>query len=145
MPWNTLIAVTLSLSLACPIQAAKAAGSHERAVSQCRFQWLDRGVWTAREEDRTARCVLERWPVLGGLAKFRAVIGCESGWSRFAYNPNGPYVGLAQHALSSWPYRVSAYRPAWWRLRPGWMNSRTAITITARMVNAGGWGPWSCA
>jgi len=117
----------------------------ERRANQCRFQHLDPGRWTAREEDRTARCVLKRWPVEGGLAKFRAVGDCESGWWRKAYNPSGPYVGLFQHALSSWPYRVAAYRPTWWSLRPGWRNSRSQIVVTARMVREVGWGPWTCA
>jgi hypothetical protein len=112
---------------------------------QCRFQGLDRGIWTQREEDRTAACVLDRWIVYGGLTKFRTVIDCESGWSRFAYNPGGPYVGLAQHALASWAARVHSYEPMWWDLRPGWRNSRTQIVVTARMVQVEGWSPWSCA
>lgn len=113
--------------------------------AQCRFQSLDPGVWTNREEQRTAWCVERRWPVPGGIGKLSAVIDCESGWSRFAYNPSGPYVGLAQHDLSSWPYRVQSYRPTWWYLRPGWKNSRTQIVTTVRMVRAVGWGPWACA
>jgi len=112
---------------------------------ECRFQGLDRGVWTQREEDRTTWCVLRRWPVPGGLTKFRSVISCESGWWRLAVNPGGPYVGLAQHALSSWYYRVRSYAPPWWHLRPWWGNSRTMIVVTARMVEAVGWRPWSCA
>jgi hypothetical protein len=103
---------------------------------QCKFQGLDRGIWTQREEDRTARCVLRRWPVPGG---------CESGWWRLAYNSGGPYVGLFQHALSSWYDRVRSYAPTWWHLRPWWGNSRSAITVTALMVRAVGWSPWSCA
>jgi hypothetical protein len=83
--------------------------------------------------------------VPGGLSKFRSVISCESGWWRLAYNAAGPYVGLAQHALASWFYRVKAYKPVWWTLRNGWRNSRSQIVVTARMVNAVGWGPWSCA
>jgi hypothetical protein len=112
---------------------------------QCRFQGLDKGVWTQPEEDRTAWCVLKRWSVPGGLTKFRAVISCESGWWRLAYNALGPYVGLAQHALASWYYRVKSYTPTWWHLRPGWRNSRTQLIVTARMVRDVGWGPWACA
>jgi hypothetical protein len=124
--------------------AEQDANRGEWRQDQCRFQGLDRGIWTQREEDRTARCVLRRWPVLGGLTKFRAVISCESGWWRLAYNAAGPYVGLAQHALTSWYYRVKSYKPTWWDLRPWWANSRSAITITARMVRAEGWDAWSC-
>jgi hypothetical protein len=112
---------------------------------QCRFQGLDKGIWTQREEDRTTWCVLQRWPVPGGLIKFRSVIGCESGWWRLAYNAGGPYVGLAQHALASWYDRVRSYAPTWWHLRPWWGNSRTMLVVTALMVRAVGWSPWSCA
>jgi hypothetical protein len=115
---------------------------------QCRFQWIDRGTWTAREERLTTECVLARWPVSGGIDFFSRVIACESGWNRFAYNPNGPYLGLAQHGEEWWPDRVRQWLPErwraglkWWR----WVNSRTQIVVTARMAHAGGWGPWSCA
>jgi hypothetical protein len=142
--WNTLVGIMCAALLSCPL-SAQAAVSHERAKAECRFQWMDRGVWTQHEEDVTAWCVERKWPVFGGLAKLRAVISCESGWSRFAYNAGGPYVGLAQHALASWSSRVKAYEPTWWDLRPGWRNSRTQIVVTARMVQAEGWGPWACA
>ena len=121
------------------------ASPHHDAIQQCRFDWLDHQTWTNREEHRTASCVLDRWAVPGGLAKFDSVIDCESGWSRFAYNTAGPYVGLAQHDLESWPYRVTTYEPPWWHLKPLWSNPRTAIVVTARMVIAQGWSAWSCA
>jgi len=118
---------------------------HEMRVKQCRYQWVDPGMWTAKEERRTARCVVDRWGVPGGLGSFDRIIGCESGWSRLAYNPSGPYVGLGQHALGSWPGRVAAYSPPLWNLNPSWRNSRTMLTITARMAHSMGWGAWSCA
>lgn len=112
----------------------------------CRFQWLDPGTWTAREERRTTDCVLARWPVEGGEPKFVAVGACESGWWRFANN-GGSYLGLFQHAASAWYWRVRSYMPDGWRVGPWtrWTNSRAQIVVTARMVHAGGWGPWSCA
>jgi hypothetical protein len=124
---------------------AKAVSPHADEIRQCQFNWLDERTWTPREEDRTTRCVLQHWSVSGGLAEFRSVIECESGWSRLAWNPVGPYVGLAQHDLGSWPSRVRSYAPRWWDLKPSWSNSRTQIVVTARMVHLGGWSPWSCA
>ncbi len=112
---------------------------------QCRFQSLEPARWTEREEQRTAWCLQAKWAVPGGYTKLYDVIDCESGWSRFAYNPGGPYVGLAQHHLASWAGRVAAYAPRHWELRPGWRNSRTQLVVTVRMVRAVGWGPWSCA
>jgi hypothetical protein len=112
----------------------------------CRFQWVDRGTWTAREERRTASCVVSRWPVEGGLAKFIDVGQCESGWFRFASN-GGNYLGLFQHDAESWFSRVRWAMPDGWRVGPwtNWANSRAQIVTTARMVHAGGWSPWSCA
>lgn len=134
------------------IATAKTTTSVKRSVriaremrSDCQFDWIDGIHWSPREEELTTDCVLRRWSVDGGEAKFDSVISCESGWSRFAYNAGGPYVGLGQHALSSWAGRVNAYRPMGWKLQPNWRNSRTQIVVTARMEAASGWGPWSCA
>jgi hypothetical protein len=126
--------------------SANAEPTHQQEMreKQCRFQWVDKGTWTAREERRTAHCVLERWPSVE-WERFRAVIACESGWSRLAYNPTGPYVGLGQHVLSSWYARVRSYSPPFWGLQENWRNSRSMLTVTARMMHDVGLGPWSCA
>jgi len=127
------------------LAAAPGTQTQEIREKQCRYQWLQPGTWTAREERRTALCVLDRWPTPGGWTTFRRVISCESGWSRTAYNPAGPYIGLGQHALSSWTSRVLSYSPSFWNLDPRWQNSRTMLTITARMMHAEGLSPWACA
>ena len=139
-PPETLASARLADSQA----AAPGDANREMRLKQCRFQWLDSAAWTAREERRTALCVLERWSVPGGFETFSRIIDCESHWYRLAYNPAG-YVGLAQHSLSAWPYRVRSYSPPLWGLHPGWRNSRTMLTVTARMVHSVGWGPWACA
>jgi hypothetical protein len=128
-------------------EPVNAAPNHQQEMreKQCRYQWMDQGTWTAREERRTASCVLSRWTVPGGLTAFNRIVGCESGWNRFAFNPAGPYVGLGQHALQSWPARVRSYSPRLWDLPSRWQNSRTMITVTARMMHSVGLSPWSCA
>jgi hypothetical protein len=131
----------LTLTLATPAQA----NQQEMRERQCRYQWVDKGAWTAREEARTARCVVARWSVPGGLEAFDRIISCESGWNREAYNPSGPYVGLGQHDLGSWASRFRSYDPEWWHLSSRWQNSRTMLTITARMMHSVGLSPWSCA
>jgi hypothetical protein len=112
----------------------------------CRFQWMDPGTWTDREERRTAACVEAKWPVPGGLPKMLQVGSCESGWYRLANN-GGNYLGLFQHAASYWSGRVGSLMPRAWRLGQWsrWQNSRAQIVVTARMVHSGGWGPWTCA
>ena len=112
---------------------------------QCRMQGLTETRWSAREERLTAICVTDRWTVPGGWPEFSKILSCESGWNRLAYNPNGPYVGLAQHALSAWSGRVRTYSPNHWTLNPSWRNSRTMLVVTARMMAQVGLSPWSCA
>lgn len=121
--------------------ATEPAHTRER---QCRFQWIQDAIWTPLEERLTTECVLDRWSVAGGISKFTAVGQCESGWNRLASNA-GRYLGLFQHAASAWVSRVRAYEPRGWDLRQRWQNSRAQIVVTARMVHAGGWGPWACA
>lgn len=133
-------ATRLPDSRAVVAQEANRESPRER---QCRFQWVDRGTWTAREERLTAECVVAKYPVPGGLAQLIAVGDCESGWWRFSYNPNG-HAGLFQHDVDAWPDRVRTWEPYWWDLDPRWTNSRTQIVVTARMARGDGdWHQWS--
>jgi hypothetical protein len=113
--------------------------------TQCRYQSLQPGTWTELEERRTAGCVVQRWPVPGGLSKFSAVVACESGWNRLANNA-GNYLGLAQHSARYWPDRVTSLMPERWRIGPWdrWQNSRSQIVVTARMAHSAGWLAWTC-
>lgn len=110
---------------------------------QCRFQSLDKPTWSAREERLEVRCAAQRFGV--SATEMFSVGQCESGFNRFAYNPNGPYLGIFQHAASAWPGRVKTYEPPLWTLDPSWTNSRTQAVVTARMAHANGWGAWTCA
>lgn len=147
--FSTFVAILVALILGMVWGSAALGPSQARPDDwrsrECRYQGVDNATWTAHEEALTAACVVGKWSVPGGLSNFRRIIDCESGWNRLAYNPSGPYVGLGQHALSAWASRVRSYTPVHWTLRPAWSNSRTMLTITARMMHAVGLGPWSCA
>jgi len=128
---------------------ATASGTQTQQIRErtCRYQWVDPGTWTAREERRTLACVVDRFgPVDGGIPKVEQVGACESGWNRLASN-GGSYLGLFQHAASDWPGRVAWAMPDGWRVGPwsSWRNSRAQIVVTVRMVHASGWGAWPCA
>jgi hypothetical protein len=140
------ITVLLATGVIAATEASANTRQQETRERQCRFQWVDPGTWTAREERRTAECVVARWGVEGGLSKLIAVGDCESHWYRFANN-GGSYLGIFQHAASSWLGRVRTWMPADWRLGPWtrWANPRSQIVTTVRMVNASGWSAWSCA
>lgn len=113
---------------------------------ECRFQSLNRPLWTAREERLTAECAVEKWSVPGGLSEFISIGQCESGWSRFANNA-GNYLGLFQHAASAYVSRIHSYNPPSWDrgLSTRWTNSRGQIVMSARMMHAEGTGAWACA
>jgi hypothetical protein len=132
--------LTVALAVATICTTPLVAGAAERITPrerQCRFQWMDPGIWTGREEFRTAVCVVEKWSVPGGLSVFRCVIGKESGWYRKAYNPAGPYLGLGQHVASAWDDRVINLEPYYWQLDPSWKNSRSQMAVSAQMMHAG--------
>ena len=129
------------------LAAAPGDATQQLRERTCRYQWVDRGTWTAREEQRTLACVVEHFgPIDGGVDKARQVGSCESGWYRLASN-GGAYLGLFQHAATYWPGRVASLMPDGWRVGPwsSWQNSRAQIVVTVRMVHASGWGAWSCA
>ena len=72
----------------------------------------------------------------------------ESGFNPNAYNPSG-CAGIYQHMTRYWSSRVATFldRPWFRRMFPDWEPSvydpRANIWVTALMVRAGGWGPWS--
>lgn len=143
-PVNVVVWLLILITGIAPWVLLCRAAHGAEAVSrqECRFQGLQSGDWTQREEDYTARCVVRRWPVSGGLSKLRRVGRCESGWNRMAYNSDGPYVGLFQHVLSAWLGRVREFTPPHWDLQTSWRNSRTQIVVTVRYVRRYGWGAW---
>jgi hypothetical protein len=130
---------------------ATASGTQTQQIRErtCRYQWVDPGTWTAREERRTLACVVDRFgPVDGGISKVEQVGSCESGWNRLAVGgAGGAYLGLFQHGATYWPSRVAWAMPDGWRVGPwsSWKNSRAQLVVTVRMVHASGWGAWSCA
>jgi hypothetical protein len=122
---------------------AEAQQRESRREKQCRFQWVERGTWTAREERLTLECVVAKYPVPGGITQMNCVAIHESGWNRFAYNPNG-HAGLFQHDTGAWPGRVETWEPYWWTLDSRWTNSRSQIVVTARMARSDGdWDQWT--
>ena len=136
-----LLTMTI-LALAIPAKA----NQQEIRERQCRYQWLDKGTWTNREERRTAACVVDKFGVVGGLPTLMSIGYCESRWYRFASN-GGNYLGIFQHAATYWPARVTSMMPDAWKIGPWWRwtNPRSQVVTTVRMVNGEGWGDWACA
>jgi hypothetical protein len=154
MGWNRIIdrsasaligGATVVCLLAVPasaIPAGSRGGSEPRVAGPCA---LARGE-TETIQDFAARiitCAADRWPVPGGAEKAICIAQRESGLIPTASSPSGEYLGLFQHSAAAWPDRYAEWtRPAW-ALRASALNGRTNAVVTVRMVNAGGWGPWS--
>lgn len=119
----------------------EAKAEHDWRMDQCRYQSLQAGTWTPREEYLTAQCAVQKW-IPGSFGRFSSVADCESNWDRFANN-HGNYVGLFQHDADSYVGRVRQYGPSSYDLSTRWRNSRGQIVTTARMISAVGWSPWA--
>jgi len=90
-------------------------------------------------------CAQRRFPVPRGFSWLDCTGDRESGDWPWASN-GGRYLGLFQHAASAWDGRARAYLPAFWFPGPGTpgaFNARANALVTARMVRAGGTGPWA--
>ena len=141
---TALVAGAILLGAAAPIATAQPHRFQREMKTDCQFDYLDSAAWTHREELVTARCLVQHFPVSGGLPKLDSVIDCESHWNRFVVGGAGDnYVGLGQHDSGSWSYRVNAYEPAHWNLKSPWWNARSNLTVTVRMAHSSGWGAWA--
>lgn len=113
---------------------------------QCRYRNLEGGDdWSYHEVSLTIRCSVKHWSVYGGFDKALSVAQCESGLNESAWNPNGPYGGVYQQAVSAWPYRFTSLAPVWWRLRPWVLNARSNVVVSIKMAHYYGWSAWTCA
>lgn len=90
------------------------------------------------------RCVFTAVGIPNEIPHAIAIAYRESRFNRFAYNPSGA-TGIYQHLRRYWPSRAYTWAgrsrfPAWPNLHA--TNQRANVWVTARMVRAGGWGPW---
>lgn len=101
-----------------------------------------------RREKRMTRCAFGLFAP-GQTAKALCVEDRESSFYTWARNASN-HLGLFQHDSDYWPGRARTYlrdrwfprmgRSAWY---PKAFNARASILVTARMVAAGGWSPWT--
>ena len=69
----------------------------------------------------------------------------ESHYVPTAYNPSG-CAGIYQHMLRYWRGRALTFLPLWRfpnRATVSAFNAVANVWVTARMVKASGWGPWT--
>jgi len=91
---------------------------------------------------RLVLCVFD-WLAPGNAEHALYVAQRESGLLPWARNASSGCMGLFQHI--EWDGRTWMLRPVWFR-KPishvSWTDPRANAIIAARMVAAGGWGPW---
>lgn len=157
------VRTTLMLALIGSLMTTTGYRAHASGVGPCsttRYE-LTRSTPAALRELRAhhlIRCVFTYVGIPGQVATALKVARRESGYIPWAKNPwtdgacrafsPDPYgsCGLFQHLARYWPARVRAYLPA--KFFPQWphvsvLGARANTWATARMVKAGGWGPWS--
>lgn len=128
----TLIASCGLLALASP------AHSHYKTHEACKAQ-QDKGDWAA-----FSYCMGEALDAPGGGAKTRSVVGCESGFDRFATSPSGLHRGLTQQNADYYPGRVRTYAHLHIQQASWIYSGRWNLVVAIRMAQADGtWaGHW---
>lgn len=143
--WLLVVLLALVMAAALIVVADRAsAGPFEdhRRVRLCHDIEWERGTYQVA---RLVRCAHRVWDAPGTPAQSVARFSCESGLFPRAYNPNGPYVGIAQHALSAWDERVARYiRPLEFHATY-WGNAEINVIAAMRMAKQDGdWHQWGC-
>jgi hypothetical protein len=106
--------------------------------------WNDNPERGALMMQRLIVCVFAVWAP-GESAYALAIADRESNFYAWAWNTSSDCRGLFQHMGRYWASRAETY------LFRGWFGKwpvsafdpRANAIVTARMVAAGGWGPWS--
>jgi hypothetical protein len=91
---------------------------------------------------RVIRCAVERWSVPGGAGKAICIADAESGLNPEARSARGVFLGVFQHLAKAWPDRYREWTRESWELDKTALSGRTNAIVTARIVNAEGWGAW---
>lgn len=128
------VAASAMLALSLP------ASAHHRD-GPCDVHRRD-GETVRQHSKRLIRCAVERWSVPGGAEKAICIADAESGLDPGTKSAGGDYLGLFQHRARVWPERYRAWTREAWELDESALSGRTNSIVTARIVNAEGWGAW---
>ncbi|MBI4260285.1 MAG: hypothetical protein HY658_06925 [Actinobacteria bacterium] len=127
----TRILLTLALATGVVFSAGTAAQA-THGSAECPWHWW-KGPWHVKQ---LIKCAADAEGV--SIPTSIRVARCESGFDPGEYY-NG-HAGVYQHALKYWPGRAKTYGFAGWSA----YNGRANVYVTMRMVDDGGWNPWSC-
>jgi hypothetical protein len=136
-----IVMLCLAVTLVTPV----AAEAHHRR-GPCNTHWRDPGHPNHEQEnvERLVRICARHFGV--DVSTAVVIAGRESSFRPRAYNPTGcegwGCKGVYQHHMKYWPDRTRLLRNSW-DVGHSPFNARANILITMRMVDRGGWGPWS--
>jgi hypothetical protein len=150
----TLVLLTVLLTIGT-VTSAQAKEGRWRGPCEGWFvgEYLTPAIW-AKDPTRGERmmmrlivCVFAVWAP-GESAYALAIADRESSFYPFAWNESSDCRGLFQMMGRYWNSRVDAYLwRGWWAPKAKWpvsaFDPRANAITAARMVAAGGWGPWS--
>jgi hypothetical protein len=126
--------ITAAFAVAAPAGIAGAAD--EVPAEVCDYDWQE-GRWHVK---RLIKCAARRWDSPGSPDLAVGVARCESNLSPSAYNPDGGYAGLFQHARRYWPGRADR----WGQPDRSVFNGRANVIVSIRMAAAlGSWDAWA--
>jgi hypothetical protein len=154
---TALMIVSLGMSLMGVSAASPYTAVGVKPVSEiCRLRLDDgRPTWSVSETKHAIRCAFDRFAP-AQLDHALDIAYRESRYHADARNPSEPSAcrwedpygscGAFQHLMRYWGERVLTFGRAAWFSRT-WphvpiLNARANAIVTARMVAAGGWGPW---
>ena len=141
------IIVLLVMIAALVSNIGVSSASQDWRWERCKFKNLDsKPSWSTREIARTIECMVDQFPVPGGVSKALDVGRCESGLDAYEYG-NPPYMGVYQFHPSTWSSAYDHHRNFLdrWGVKNSPFNGRSNVLLAIKMVHSGGWGPWSCA
>lgn len=141
-----LSTIVIAALLTGPTLSAQANGYTHHGERPCTGWQFDLTNPATRQQrgPRLVACVFSRLGMDSAIPTAQYVAERESGYLPTAYNPSG-CGGLFQMMLRYWPGRRAAFLPRWLfprRELVSWTNPLANAWVAARMVKAGGWGPW---
>ena len=96
----------------------------------------------AKDVQQLIRCASARF----NISAPRMLCTADRESSFWPWADSGSSKGVMQQQATYWPGRVLAYWPRAWAPNsypPSYFSARANIIVSARMIRAGGWSPWS--
>jgi hypothetical protein len=143
-----MLGLVMSLVLITSLGGAnEAAAGPRRKCIGWEYQIKHKHSMTVRQNRarRLIRCVFAEVGIPGEATTAYIIANRESGYAPWAHNQATDCRGMFQHMGRYWATRARglprAQFPRWPNMSA--FNARANVWVSAQMVRAGGWSPWS--